>query len=123
MRKPALRIAYAVILLALVSVFALALSSCVIGNGIVPLITPEPTGNAPTAEPEPTEAFDGDFTPEPTATPAPASYGYDEFKFNALSAFLEQTDENGLKNGKALSSSYKKDDPSTWGGEIGRAHV
>ena len=40
--------------------------------------------------------------------------GYNEHDYNKCAAFLEQTDENGVKNGEKLSSSYDPNDPETW---------
>lgn len=41
--------------------------------------------------------------------------GYDENDYNAIVLFLEQEDENGIKNGFKLGSNYDPNDPSTWG--------
>ena len=44
-----------------------------------------------------------------------APEGYNEHDYNKLIAFLEITDENGIKNGEKLSAGYNPDDPETWG--------
>ena len=41
---------------------------------------------------------------------------YDEHDAAALSAFFEQTDPEGVKNGEKLFEGYAPDDPSTWTG-------
>ena len=41
--------------------------------------------------------------------------GYNEHDYNKIAAFLEQTDENGVKNGEKISETYDPNDPSTWG--------
>ena len=56
--------------------------------------------------------FDAKAEAEPYWT-VPA--GYNEYDYNKCAAFLEQTDENGVKNGEKLSSSYDPNDPGTWG--------
>ena len=56
--------------------------------------------------------FDAKAEGEPGWT-VPA--GYNEHDYNKCAAFLEQTDENGVKNGEKLSSSYDPNDPETWG--------
>ena len=45
-----------------------------------------------------------------------APQGYDEHDYNALVNFLEQTDEDGVKNGFKLSQNYNISDPATWTG-------
>lgn len=45
------------------------------------------------------------------ATPS----GYDGNDYQKMVAFLEQEDEDGVKNGSKLSSSYSPEDPTTWG--------
>ena len=40
--------------------------------------------------------------------------GYNAHDYNKCAAFLEQTDEHGVKNGEKLSSSYDPNDPATW---------
>ncbi|MBR0136520.1 MAG: hypothetical protein IJM18_09970, partial [Clostridia bacterium] len=40
--------------------------------------------------------------------------GYNEYDYNKCAAFLEQTDENGVKNGEKMGSSYDPNDPGTW---------
>jgi len=45
-----------------------------------------------------------------------APEGYNAHDYNKCVQFLEQTDENGVKNGEKLSSSYDPNDPGTWGG-------
>ena len=56
--------------------------------------------------------FDAKAEGEPGWT-VPA--GYNEHDYNKCAAFLEQTDESGVKNGEKLSSSYDPNDPGTWG--------
>ena len=56
--------------------------------------------------------FDAKAEGEPGWT-VPA--GYNEHDYNKCAAFLEQTDENGVKNGEKLSSSYDPNDTGTWG--------
>ena len=41
--------------------------------------------------------------------------GYNEHDYNKCAAFLEQADENGVKNGEKLFDIYDPSDPSTWG--------
>lgn len=48
---------------------SLLLAFLFLGCAITPIVPIIP--NEPTEVPEPTEVFDGDFTPEPTSTPAP----------------------------------------------------
>ncbi|MBR5947135.1 MAG: hypothetical protein IKZ82_00620 [Clostridia bacterium] len=43
--------------------------------------------------------------------------GYNEHDYNKIVAFLEQTDENGVKNGTKLSETYDPNDLATWGSE------
>ena len=45
----------------------------------------------------------------------PTPEGYNDHDYQKLVAFLEQTDEDGVKNGKKLSSNYDPNDPTTWG--------
>ena len=41
--------------------------------------------------------------------------GYNVHDYTKCVEFLEQTDENGVKNGEKLSSNYDPNDPETWG--------
>lgn len=41
--------------------------------------------------------------------------GYNELDYAKCVDFLEQTDENGVKNGLKLSASYDPSDPASWG--------
>lgn len=41
--------------------------------------------------------------------------GYNVHDYTKCVDFLEQTDENGVKNGEKLSGSYDPNDPETWG--------
>lgn len=41
--------------------------------------------------------------------------GYNAHDYNKCADFLEQTDANGVKNGKKLIESYDVNDPDTWG--------
>ncbi len=40
--------------------------------------------------------------------------GFDETEYGRLVTFLEQTDDNGVKNGEKLSEYYDPEDPFTW---------
>ena len=42
--------------------------------------------------------------------------GYDDHDYQKLVAFLEQEDEDGVKNGSKTSSYYAPESPGTWGG-------
>ncbi len=42
--------------------------------------------------------------------------GYNAHDYNKCVQFLEQTDENGVKNGEKLSENYDPNDPGTWYG-------
>ncbi|MCH5278305.1 MAG: hypothetical protein J1E60_00770 [Christensenellaceae bacterium] len=44
-----------------------------------------------------------------------APVGYNEHDYNQIVAWLEQTDENGVKNGEKYSSEYDPAVPNTWG--------
>ena len=57
--------------------------------------------------------FDAKAEAEPGWT-VPA--GYNEYDYNKCAAFFEQTDENGVKNGEKMNSSYDPNDPATWVG-------
>lgn len=41
--------------------------------------------------------------------------GYNEHDYNTIVAFLEQTNENGIKNGTLLNADYDPNDPGSWG--------
>ena len=41
--------------------------------------------------------------------------GYNAHDYTKCVTFLEQTDENGVKNGEKLSETYDPNDPETWG--------
>ncbi len=43
---------------------------------------------------------------------------YNEHDYQKLKEFLEQKDENGIRNGDKLSASYDPDDPESWGTEF-----
>lgn len=43
--------------------------------------------------------------------------GYNVYDYTKCVEFLEQTDEEGVKNGEKLSGSYDPNDPETWGTE------
>lgn len=45
-----------------------------------------------------------------------APSGYSSADYEKMSAFLEQTDGGGVKNGSRLSDAYSASDPSTWTG-------
>ncbi|MBR3459164.1 MAG: leucine-rich repeat domain-containing protein, partial [Clostridia bacterium] len=45
----------------------------------------------------------------------PTPEGYNDHDYQKLVAFLEQTDDEGVKNGEKLSNNYDPNDPATWG--------
>ncbi|MBO4306035.1 MAG: hypothetical protein J5890_02480, partial [Clostridia bacterium] len=45
----------------------------------------------------------------------PTPEGYNDHDYQKLVAFLEQTDDEGVKNGEKLSENYDPNDPATWG--------
>ena len=45
----------------------------------------------------------------------PTPEGYNDHDYQKLVAFLEQTDDEGVKNGEKLSDNYDPNDPTTWG--------
>ena len=47
--------------------------------------------------------------------------GYNAHDYTKCVTFLEQTDENGVKNGEKLSSTYNPNNPETWGSYYGTA--
>ncbi len=51
------------------------------------------------------------------SAPASVPAGYNANDYNRLRAFLELTDENGVKNGVKCCDDYDPDDPATWGRE------
>ena len=50
-----------------------------------------------------------------STTRYPTPEGYNDHDYQKLVAFLEQTDEEGVKNGEKLSENYAPNDPTTWG--------
>ena len=50
-----------------------------------------------------------------STTRYPTPEGYNDHDYQKLVAFLEQTDEEGVKNGEKLSEDYDPNDPETWG--------
>ena len=50
-----------------------------------------------------------------STTRYPTTEGYNDHDYQKLVAFLEQTDEEGVKNGEKLSEDYDPNDPETWG--------
>ena len=54
------------------------------------------------------------FAEQPKFIP-PAPPGYNSNDFTKIVTFLEQTDKNGVKNGKKLDSAYTPMDMETWG--------
>lgn len=48
--------------------------------------------------------------------PRKAPSGYEASDYEKMSAFLETTDDSGVKNGAKLSDGYSVSDPSTWTG-------
>ncbi|MDO4627882.1 MAG: fibronectin type III domain-containing protein, partial [Planctomycetia bacterium] len=49
---------------------------------------------------------------------SPTLVGYHYGDVKALQSFLEQTDENGVKNGTKLNSTYNVNDPTTWNNTV-----
>ena len=45
----------------------------------------------------------------------PTPEGYNDHDYQKLVAFLEQTDDEGVKNGEKCSDNYDPNDPTTWG--------
>ena len=41
--------------------------------------------------------------------------GYNAHDYDKCAAFLEQTDDDGVKNGEKLNPDYDVNDPDTWG--------
>lgn len=78
-------------------------------------VTPAPQTEAPTGviTEAPTEAPTEVPTEEPTAEPTLDDYREDEIR--SLIDFLEQEDENGVRNGEKLSENYNSNNPETWG--------
>ena len=54
-----------------------------------------------------------------SATRFPTPEGYNDHDYQKLVAFMEQTDEDGIKNGEKCSENYDPTDPETWGGHYG----
>ena len=50
-----------------------------------------------------------------SATRFPTPEGYNDHDYQKLVAFMEQTDEDGIKNGEKCSENYDPTDPETWG--------
>ena len=71
-----------------------------------------PVSALPRFEAEQTAPEKADITPYWTVPE-----GYNEHDYNKCVAFLEQTDENGVKNGEKLSEDYDPNDPETWGSD------
>ena len=58
------------------------------------------------------------FVPAGKASVSPSwtvPEGYNAHDYDKCAAFLEQTDENGVKNGEKMIESYDVNDPETWG--------
>ncbi|MBR5717668.1 MAG: leucine-rich repeat domain-containing protein, partial [Clostridia bacterium] len=55
------------------------------------------------------------FALDESTTRYPTPEGYNDNDYQKLVAFLEQTDEEGVKNGEKLSENYDPNDPTTWG--------
>ncbi|MCR5611348.1 MAG: hypothetical protein K6F68_05895 [Clostridiales bacterium] len=53
-----------------------------------------------------------------SASGSRAPSGYSSADYEKMAAFLEKTDESGVKNGLKLSPAYVKLDPSTWAGVV-----
>ena len=80
------------------------------------MATDEPTGE-PSEEPTAEITKNPNITPEATAAPrldCPAAEELNEHDYNAVRAFLELKDENGVRNGEKLNETYDPDDPATW---------
>ena len=50
-----------------------------------------------------------------STTRYPTPEGYNNHDYQKLVAFLEQTDDEGVKNGEKCSDNYDPNDPETWG--------
>ncbi|MBR3459728.1 MAG: leucine-rich repeat domain-containing protein, partial [Clostridia bacterium] len=50
-----------------------------------------------------------------STTRYPTPEGYNDHDYQKLVAFLEQTDDEGVKNGEKCSDNYDPSDPETWG--------
>ncbi len=55
------------------------------------------------------------FALNESTTRYPTPEGYNDHDYQKLVAFLEQTDDEGVKNGEKLSDNYDPNDPTTWG--------
>ncbi|MBR5718946.1 MAG: hypothetical protein IKX16_08005 [Clostridia bacterium] len=55
------------------------------------------------------------FALDESTTRYPTPEGYNDHDYQKLVAFLEQTDDEGVKNGEKLSDNYDPNDPTTWG--------
>ena len=55
------------------------------------------------------------FALDESTTRYPTPEGYNDNDYQKLVAFLEQTDDEGVKNGDKLSENYDPNDPTTWG--------
>ena len=55
------------------------------------------------------------FALDESTTRYPTPEGYNDHDYQKLVAFLEQTDDEGVKNGEKLSEDYDPIDPETWG--------
>ena len=55
------------------------------------------------------------FALNESTTRYPTPEGYNDNDYQKLVAFLEQTDDEGVKNGEKLSDNYDPNDPATWG--------
>ncbi len=54
------------------------------------------------------------FALNESTTRYPTPEGYNDHDYQKLVAFLEQTDDEGVKNGEKLSENYDPNDPATW---------
>ena len=54
------------------------------------------------------------FALDESTTRYPTPEGYNDHDYQKLVAFLEQTDEEGVKNGEKLNENYDPNDPTTW---------
>ncbi|MBR5713782.1 MAG: hypothetical protein IKX58_03190, partial [Clostridia bacterium] len=55
------------------------------------------------------------FALDESTTRYPTPEGYNDHDYQKLVAFLEQTDDEGVKNGEKCSNTYDPNDPATWG--------
>ena len=79
--------------------------------------TPSPSADMTTEKPAAEITKTPNITPEVTAAPrldCPTAEELNEHDYNAVRAFFELKDENGVRNGEKLNATYDPDDPATW---------